>query len=110
MLLLLLSDILKKNLQVDEINIEIRNQIKLNLEQRGMNQKCIESANLGIGEVLVINGSCTILCFIFLGIKLKELKHDMLPDYYEDISVRGDELAVAGWADSKLLLFKLQHL
>ena len=56
MLLLLLSDILKKYLQVDEINIEIRNQIKLNLEQRSMNQMCIESANLGIGEVLVIMG------------------------------------------------------
>ena len=40
-----------------------------------------------------------------LGGKLRELKHDNLPDDYEDISVRDDELAVAGWDDKKLLLF-----
>ena len=36
------------------------------------------------------------------------LRHDNLPDYYMKISVRGDELAVAGWADKKLLLFSLR--
>ena len=43
-----------------------------------------------------------------LGRKLRELRHDNLPDHYEDISVRGGELAVAGWREKKLLLFSLR--
>ena len=43
-----------------------------------------------------------------LGGKLRELRHDNLPDYYMDISVRDDELAVAGWNNKKLLLFSLR--
>ena len=37
-----------------------------------------------------------------------ELRHDNLPDYYMKISVRGDELAVADWDNTKLLLFSLR--
>ena len=36
-----------------------------------------------------------------------ELRHDNLPDLYCDISVRDDELAVAGWDNKKLLLFSI---
>ena len=39
------------------------------------------------------------------GRKLRELRNDNLPDHYEDISVRDDELAVAGWDNEKFLLF-----
>ena len=47
-------------------------------------------------------------CYIFSGRKLKESRHDKLPDHYEDISVRDDEIAVAGWDDKKLLLFSMK--
>ena len=39
---------------------------------------------------------------------MKELRHDSLPDYYEQISVHGDELAVAGWHSESALLYKIQ--
>ena len=44
----------------------------------------------------------------FSGTKRKELRNENLPDYYEDISVRDDELAVAGWNDKKLLVFSMK--
>ena len=40
--------------------------------------------------------------------KLRDLRQQNLPDLYEDISVRDDELAVAGWDDNKLLLFSME--
>ena len=43
-----------------------------------------------------------------LGGKLRELRHDNLPDFYCDISVRDDELAVAGLDNEKLLLFSMK--
>ena len=43
-----------------------------------------------------------------LGGTLKVLRHDNLPDHYEDISVRDDELAVAGMREKKLLLFSME--
>ena len=42
------------------------------------------------------------------GRKLRELRHDNLPDHCGDISVRDDELAVAGFKDKKLLLFSMK--
>ena len=50
------------------------------------------------------------ICMLFhvLGGKLRELRHDNLPDAYEDISVSDDELSVAGWNDEKLLLFSMK--
>ena len=44
----------------------------------------------------------------FPGKKLEELGQDNLPDHYEDISVRDDELAVAGWDDNNVLLFRFK--
>lgn len=38
---------------------------------------------------------------------MKQYLLDRLPSHYEDISVRGDELAVAGWGENKLILFKI---
>ena len=37
------------------------------------------------------------------------MKVDELPDYYEDISIKGHELAVAGWDKHSLLLFKIVY-
>ena len=34
--------------------------------------------------------------------------HDKLPSHYEDISVRGNQLAVAGWNDKNVLPFEIQ--
>ena len=49
--------------------------------------------------------------FVMIHISGKLLKQfgelEKLPNFFEDISMRGDELAVAGWADKKLLLFKV---
>ena len=42
------------------------------------------------------------------GRKLRELRHDNLPDHCGDISVRDDELALAGFNDKKLLLFSMK--
>ena len=46
-------------------------------------------------------------CFL-TGKLLHTLTHDKLPSYYEDISVRGNQLAVSGWKDYNVLLFNLQ--
>ena len=43
----------------------------------------------------------------FAGTKLKEIKVEQLPDHNEDISIRGNELAVAGLNTKTLLLFKI---
>ena len=40
---------------------------------------------------------------------MKEMKVAELPDDYCDISIRGNELAVAGWNTKKLLLFKITY-
>ena len=39
---------------------------------------------------------------------MKELKHDILPDIYCDISLMDDELAIAGGYKEKLLLFSIE--
>ena len=46
--------------------------------------------------------------FVFEGLKLAECTHDNLPRFYESISIKNGELAVAGWTDKELLLFKIQ--
>ena len=46
-------------------------------------------------------------CFV-TGKLLHMFTHDKLPSSYEDISVRGNQLAVAGWNDNNILLFDLQ--
>ena len=43
------------------------------------------------------------------GTKLKEMKVAELPELYHDISIKGNELAVAGWDTKKLLLFKIMY-
>ena len=45
---------------------------------------------------------------LLTGLKLNEMKHDQLTaPFCVDISVRDDELAVAGWVDNNFKLFKL---
>jgi hypothetical protein len=45
---------------------------------------------------------------LLTGLKLNEMKHDQLPaPVCQDISVRDDELAVAGWNDKNFKIFKL---
>mgnify|MGYP001795872831 CR=1 FL=1 len=46
--------------------------------------------------------------FSLTGEKLTELTDGRLPVHCADISVRGDELAVAAWKDCNLVLFRLQ--
>ena len=46
---------------------------------------------------------------LLLGKKLKEMRVDELPDYFEYISIKGDELVVAGWRTKSLLLFKITY-
>ena len=60
--------------------------------------------------IITTGTNCLIILMLwhFSGRKLRELRHDNLPDDYEDISVRDDELAVAGFNDNKLLLFRLK--
>ena len=41
---------------------------------------------------------------IVTGRKLQEIKHDQLPEYCNDISVRDDELAAAGWSDKNYVI------
>lgn len=43
------------------------------------------------------------------GTKLKEMKVAELPDNYCDISIKGNEFAVAGWDTKTLLLFKIVY-
>ena len=47
----------------------------------------------------------TLFFIWFSGTKLTALSHEKLPAYYEEISIRGSELAIAGWKDKKILLF-----
>ena len=44
------------------------------------------------------------------GVKLQVLTYDQLPCGSGQISIRGDELAIPGWDDKKLHLFKLNYM
>ena len=57
---------------------------------------------------LIANIHVILMLKHFSGRKLRELRHDNLPDHCGDISVRDDELAVAGFKDKKLLLFSMK--
>ena len=46
---------------------------------------------------------------LLIGEKLKEMRVDELLDKYYYISIKGDELAVAGWYTKSLLLFKIVY-
>lgn len=56
----------------------------------------------------IVSLNCYFQSF-FTGIKLAEMKHDQLPDYYTDMSVRDGEMAVSGWDDKNFKLFKLTN-
>ena len=50
-----------------------------------------------------------LMCIIFIlvtGEKIGGLSHQDLPNYYESFDIRGDGLALAGWRQKNVLLFK----